>query len=50
MNIPEIIKHSPELAYKLDNICRILTEDGFYPPEKIYESAVAILTEVTDNA
>ena len=46
MNIIEIIKYTPKLAEKLDKICRILHEDNYYPKNEIYESAVAILTEM----
>ena len=50
MNVPEMLKYLPELAYKMDAICRILAEDEFYPADKIWETAIAILTEVTENA
>jgi hypothetical protein len=50
MNIPEMIKYSPKLAEKLDKICQILHEDGYYPKNKIYETAIAILTETASWA
>jgi len=46
MNVPEMIKYSPKLAEKVNEICRILHEDGYYPKSKIYETAIAIVTEI----
>jgi len=49
MNMPEMIKHVPRLAFTLDKICEVLHNDGYYPQAEIYETALAILTEVADN-
>jgi len=48
VNVPELVKYKPKMAVQLSKICELLTVDGYYPPEKIYETAVAILTEISE--
>jgi hypothetical protein len=49
MNVPEMVKRNPKLAFALDKTCEILHGDGYYPKAKVYETAIAILTEVISN-
>lgn len=47
VNIKKLVEYDPTIAFKINSICEILHTDGYYPKAKIYETAIAILTEVS---
>ena len=50
VNVIELAKYVPKVAFQLNCICEILTNDEYYPPEKVYETAIAFLTEIIGEA